>query len=243
MQEQAHPWQTEELAKTFLEDVRAAIPLAAEQIEVLLCVVRAAVGQVTRFADLGCGDGILGRAVLARYPAARGVFLDFSAPMMAAARKAMQTEGRQATFVVQDLAAKSWQDAIARDGPLDLVVSGLAIHHLSDERKRELYAEIFALLRPGGLFLNLEHVAFRSPWAEQAFDDLFVDFLWSYHKSRGGDKPRDEVAQQWYYRRDKQTNLLAPVEVQCRWLEEIGFVDVDCFFKLFQLALFGGRKP
>jgi hypothetical protein len=31
--------------------------------------------------------------------------------------------------------------------------------------------------------------------------------------------------------------------VQCQWLQEIGFGDVDCFFKLFQLALFGGQKP
>ena len=207
-----HPWQTEELAKTFLEDIRAAIPLAAEQIEVLLRVVRTALGDVARFADLGCGDGILGRALLAQYPAARGVFLDFSAPMMAAATKAVQTEGRQATFAAADLAATSWQDAIPRDGPLDLVVSGLAIHHLTDAQKRELYGEIFARLRPGGLFLNLEHVAFRSVWAEQALDDWFIDSLWCYHTSRGGAKSRDEVGQQWYYRRDKGTNFLAPVE-------------------------------
>ena len=209
----------------------------------LLRVVRAVLPQVERVADLGCGDGILGRAVLSQYPAAQGLFLDFSEPMIAAAKKAVQTEGRQATFAVRDLAAKSWLDAIPRDAPLDLVVSGLAIHHLSDARKRELYGEIFAALRPGGLFLNLEHVAFRSPWAEAAFDNLFVDFLWSYHKSRDGVKDRDEVAQQWYHRRDKTTNFLAPVNVQCRWLEELGFVNVDCFFKLFQLALFGGRKP
>jgi hypothetical protein len=33
------------------------------------------------------------------------------------------------------------------------------------------------------------------------------------------------------------------VDRQCQWLEAIGFVDVDCFFKLFELASFGGRKP
>jgi hypothetical protein len=36
---------------------------------------------------------------------------------------------------------------------------------------------------------------------------------------------------------------LALVDVQCGWLREIGFQDVDCFFKVFELALLGGRKP
>jgi len=33
------------------------------------------------------------------------------------------------------------------------------------------------------------------------------------------------------------------VEAQCAWLGEIGFADVDCFFRILELALFGGRKP
>ena len=45
-----------------------------------------------------------------------------------------------------------------------------------------------------------------------------------------------------YNRPDKKENLLAPVEAQCEELRRIGFEDVDCFFKLFELALFGGRK-
>ena len=123
------------------------------------------------------------------------------------------------------------------------MLSGLAIHHLPDERKRELYGEVFDLLKPGGLFLNLEHVAPASAWSQQAFDDLFIDSLWSHAQKRGGTKSRDDVAQEWYHRPDKSENILAPVEAQCAWLQESGFVDVDCFLKVFQLALFGGRKP
>ena len=100
MEPKAHIWQSEELAKLFLEDVRGAIPLATEQIDVFLRVVRAILPNVERFLDLGCGDGILGRAVLDAYPAAAGVFLDFSAPMIEAAKKAAAAEGRRAALVV-----------------------------------------------------------------------------------------------------------------------------------------------
>jgi hypothetical protein len=50
-------------------------------------------------------------------------------------------------------------------------------------------------------------------------------------------------AEQWYHRPDKSENILAPVEAQCTWLSEIGFVEVDCFFRILELALFGGQKP
>jgi tRNA (cmo5U34)-methyltransferase len=233
-------WQQQDLAKLFLEDVRAGIPLATEQIDVLLRVVRHATARVERLLDLGCGDGILGRTVMAEYPAAQGVFLDLSEPMIEAAKK--KADNRRASFVIQDLGTEDWVQAVGTQ-PFDLVLSGLAIHHLPDQRKRELYREVFELLSPGGLFLNLENVAPNSEWAKQAFDDLFVESLWSHHRKRGGTRTRDEIAKEWYHRPDKSENILASVDLQCQWLRAIGFADVDCFFKLFQLALFGGRRP
>ena len=241
MHKQLHAWQRQDLTKLFLEDVRGGIPLAAEQIDVLLRVIRHAIPGVERLLDLGCGDGILGRTVLAEYPQASGVFLDFSEHMIEAAKQ--KADALRAAFVIQDLGAKTWVQFVSDHAPFDLVLSGLAIHHLPDERKRELYQEVFQLLKPGGMFLNLEHVASQSAWATQAFDDLFVDSLWSHHQKLGGTKTRDAVAKEWYHRPDKTENILASVDVQCQWLQEIGFVEVDCFFKLFQLALFGGKKP
>ena len=241
MDNQGHVWQRPDLAKLFLEDVRGGIPLAAEQIDVLLRIVRAAAPKIERLLDLGCGDGILGRTVMAEYPRAAGVFVDFSPSMIEAARQ--KADGRQAVFVIEDLATNRWTQSVADYVPFDLVVSGLAIHHLPDHRKRELYREIFDRLTPGGLFLNLEHVAPTSAWSQQAFDDLFIDSLWSHERKRGGARSRDDIATQWYHRPDKTENILARVEAQCAWLQEIGFVDVDCFLKVFQLALFGGRKP
>ena len=147
MDSKGQAWQQADLAKLFLEDVRGGIPLAAEQIDVLRRVVRYAAARVDRLLDLGCGDGILGRTVMADYPAADGVFLDFSEHMIAAAKQ--KADVRRATFIVQDLATSEWRRSVAAQAPFDLVLSGLAIHHLPDERKRALYQEVFRTARPG----------------------------------------------------------------------------------------------
>ncbi len=46
----------------------------------------------------------------------------------------------------------------------------------------------------------------------------------------------------YYDRPDKSANILAPIEQQCAWLRDIGFTDVDCYLKVFELAVFGGRR-
>jgi hypothetical protein len=75
------------------------------------------------------------------------------------------------------------------------------------------------------------------------FDDFFIDALYRYHHSSGGSQSRAGVAETYYRRPDKSANILAPVELQCAWLRKLGFENVDCFFKSFELALFGGSKP
>jgi hypothetical protein len=113
---------------------------------------------------------------------------------------------------------------------------------LPNDRKRELYREIYDLLTPGGGFLNIEHVSSASPWGEHLFNESLVDSLYEWHKTQGGQSSRQEVAQRFVYREDKQANILAPVQVQGEWLRAIGFQHVDCYFKWFELAVFGGIK-
>jgi tRNA (cmo5U34)-methyltransferase len=231
-------WKASALAATYLEGVRGAIPLAQEQIDVMLRLVAASEIPVRRFLDLGCGDGILSAALLGRFPEAQGVLADFSTTMLDAARVRLAPQAGAVRFVEADYGVASWLESVAGP-PYDAVVSGYSIHHQPDSRKREVYREIFELLAPGGVFVNLEHVASASPWGTALNDELFVERLQAHHP----DKSRAEVAETYYVRPDKSSNLLAPVEAQCGWLREIGFTDVDCYVKIFELAVFGGRRP
>ena len=89
-----------------------------------------------------------------------------------------------------------------------------------DARKQTLYADVFACLAAGGVFLNLEHVASATP----ALHLWFLEAL--------GVAPED----------DDPSNHLAPVGLQLQWLREAGFIDVDCHWKWRELALLAGCK-
>jgi ubiquinone/menaquinone biosynthesis C-methylase UbiE len=235
-------WKSSALGKQYLEGVRGAMPLAETQIELMLLLLGQAPRRISRFLDLGCGDGILGHALLNRYPDSHGVFLDFSESMIAAAKEKLAPNALRATFIVQDYGQPEWVDVLP-EHQFDAVVSGLSIHHQPDERKKAIYRTIFDLLAPGGLFLNLEHVASASPWGEKIFDQYFIESLCRYHQRIGSKKTPEEIAQEYYHRPDKAANMLAPVEDQCQWLQAIGFANTDCYFKLLEISLFGGMKP
>ena len=236
-------WKSDDLTRTFLTGVRGAIPLAAEQLAILVRLVERAQPELKTFMDLGCGDGILGAALAKRFPESTGMFLDFSKPMLEAARARFSAESSKHTFIECDYGSPDWLERVHAAAPFDAIVSGFSIHHQPDDRKKWLYDEIFGMLKPGGIFLNLEHVASASKWVEGAFDELFVDSLYAHHTASGGKKSKAEIAQEYYFRPDKAANMLMPVEKQCLWLRGIGFKDVDIYLKVFELALFGGVRP
>jgi tRNA (cmo5U34)-methyltransferase len=108
---------------------------------------------VQRILDLGTGDGRLRSLLKIDRPQAKSIALDFSPTMLEAA----QTQFADDNTV--QIIAHNLDEPLPMLGTFDAVVSSFAIHHLTHERKRSLYTEIFALLEPGGIFCNLERVA------------------------------------------------------------------------------------
>lgn len=236
-------WQSQELSQTYLTGIRGAIPQAKEQINMMLRLIRWSQETVTAVLDLGCGDGILGQAVLDQYPTAYGVFVDFSEPMLTAAGRRLVDYDERLTILDADYGQAAWLSAVADEAPFDVIVSGFSIHHQPHGRKRSLYAELFDLLAPGGIFINVEHVASRSKWGEMLFEEAFIDALVDYHKQIGDEQSRAQISNDMHNRPDKDANILAPVESQCEWLRDIGFIHVDCYLKYLELAVFAGIKP
>jgi len=172
-----------------------------------------------RILDLGTGDGRLLALVLhelakREHPRIEAVAIDFSPAMLEAARKRL--DGDAAVTIV----THNFDYPLPSLGKFDAVVSSFAIHHVVHERKRALYAEVYSLLNPGGVFCNLEHVASPTP-------RLHEEFLHGIGFTVETEDP---------------SNKLLDFETQLRWLREIGYVDVDCHWKWRELALLAGRR-
>ena len=236
----AEIWKDREVAAAFLDERSLLIPDRARQLDVMLRVIRCAPGAPGRVLDLGCGDAILLSTILQAFPEATGVALDFSSLMLERARRRLASCGWRATTLEADLGNPDWRKGLA--GPFDAIVSGFAIHHLPDARKRALYGEVHDLLRPGGVFLNAEHVASTTPRIEAMFDDAMAEHLYQRRRERGEDVAFEQVKRDLLERPDRAANILAPVEEQCAWLRDLGFRDVDCYWKYFELAIFGGVR-
>ena len=167
-----------------------------------------------RILDLGTGNGRLLALLQADRPKLRGVGLDFSEVMLETARERFAHDDRI------ELIAHDLSKPLPALGRFECVVSSMAIHHLEHERKRSLYREVFDLLEPGGLFANFEHVA--SPTRR-----LHLAFFAAIDEPLEHEDPSDR---------------LLDVETQLQWLRELGFEDVDCYWKWLEMALLMGVK-
>ena len=168
-----------------------------------------------RILDLGTGDGRLLGLLETDRREMLAVGLDVSELMLEAARE--RFAGNQRIEVVEhDLT-----EPLPALGRFDAVVSSMAIHHLEHERKHSLYSEVFDLLEPGGVFANFEHVA--SPTHR-----LHLAFFAAIDEPLEHEDPSDR---------------LLDVESQLGWLRELGFDDVDCYWKWLEMALLVGVKP
>ena len=234
-------WKLPAIVNRFLS-YRAAIPMAQEQIGVMMSILKSRTQPVENFMDLGCGDGILGGAILGEYPSARGVLVDFSEPMLGQARTQFKEYADQLNFENLDYGDPAWIDRIQESGPFDAIVSGYSIHHQPDVRKRQVYKEIYSLLKPQGWFINIEHVASAAGLNIDLFENHYITVRYAIEQREGGTRTFDQLAEEYKNRPDKAANLLAPTELQCDWLREIGYEEVDCYFRIYELAVFGGRK-
>lgn len=126
---------------TYLAEMAAEVPGYEELQE---AVVNATAGvRATHVLELGTGNGETALRVLAQHPGAAWVGIDASEPMLARARERLPDA---------DLRRQRLEDGLPQ-GPFDLVLSALAIHHLDGAGKRDLFSRVAGVLEPGGRFV------------------------------------------------------------------------------------------
>ncbi|WP_169982148.1 MULTISPECIES: trans-aconitate 2-methyltransferase [unclassified Microbispora] len=134
------------------------LPDREERFTALIDAVEAGVGRPDPLViDLGCGPGSLSARLLDRLPRATVVAVDAD-PLLLSLGRAAYGERDGLRFADLDLREPGWSQALGLGRPADAAVSTTALHWLAEPDLRAVYAELATVLRPGGLFLNGDHL-------------------------------------------------------------------------------------
>ena len=216
-------WSDQEFVSEWIEKQKDRESVRSEQFALLRAIIPFDENSSFRYLNVGAGPGPLDALMLERYPNAHATLLDGSSVMLDSARKVLAPFGERADFLQANLEEPEWRNSFSSS--FDVVFSCIAIHNLEDpSRIRKLYQEIYDVMAPGGMFVNMDYVRVPSPilrfLAEWANSDRKSNF------QRGGGR----------------ASLPGTLDEQILWLREAGFSPVDCFWRHFSIALFGGFK-
>jgi tRNA (cmo5U34)-methyltransferase len=228
----------------FLANADVIVPRRAEQIDLLVQLLPQPTDAALTVLDLGAGFGAITERILDHYPRAMVTCVDGSEAMVTRATERLGRYGERVKILKADLAELSWSGPIT--APFDAAVSAIAIHHLTHQRKRELYREVCRMLNPGGIFLNNDVVT-TPPALQARFEALNLAAIQEQERAkRGSARPIEQIQAEMHEQLrvagERHQSHIAPLNDQLRWLGEAGFESVDCYWRYLDIAIFGGVK-
>ncbi|HJT58759.1 MAG TPA: class I SAM-dependent methyltransferase, partial [Ktedonobacteraceae bacterium] len=234
-------------SQKFLSHSEIFVPGRAEQIASLLHLIPARTEETFTVVELAAGGGVLARAILERFPFCQYVALDGSTVMRDQLSHTLSEFGKRVEVRPFELEEQEWRTALPT--PLRCVLSSLAVHHLSDQGKRQLFQDMFTRLEPGGALLLADIVKPATPRIAELYARQYDEIVRSQSLAAYGDLRGYESFQElkWnYFIHDyadpDSYDLPSLLSDQLLWFREAGFRMVDCFWMQAGHAVYGGNK-
>jgi len=234
-------WQGKERAQHYDRNADLLIPKRQEMLDVIVQAMRVENDRPVRVLDLGAGTGALARKVLERFPNATVVCADNSQEMIDIGCAKLEEYGDRVRWVWSDLAKPDWNAELP--GPWDAIVSCLTLNLVSDAAKQRIYAQGYQMLTRRGCFINGDRLRGSSPDLEQFYFDHWVSHIVRASK----DVLKKDVTFETVAERQRSMDAAARIqpatlEENLAWLRQAGFPVVECLWKDYQRAIFGGFK-
>jgi tRNA (cmo5U34)-methyltransferase len=233
-----HDWASEAYVDEWVSRQQPEDPRRAERFQMMCDLFPFPNDATVSILDIGAGYGPVSQYILGRHPNATCIAQDGSEPMLHRARNLLVKYGGRFTPYQSDLFDPNWLPKSF--GPFDAAVSSSCLHNLRDfKRISEIYGEIRAQLKPGGVFLNLDLL--NAPTAE--LQQRYTSVAAARRQREGGGREGSGAMVGRAHRSPAQAgtgSFPANLEQQLAALRAAGFKEVDCFWKDLQRALFGG---
>jgi tRNA (cmo5U34)-methyltransferase len=226
-----HDWHSDEYVGQWVAKMQANETRRQDNFNLMVQLTTKSKDSIIDVLDIGAGYGALTRVLLDAFPKARVVAQDYSELMLAHAKNYLASYGDRVIFVCSDLFSENWATGILQQIPegFDIIVSAIAIHNLNESsRIREVYKQIFGILKESGCFLNLENVSAPTKEIQRKYQEIMA--IRSTRKV--SEHPEDES---W-------PPFPGSLEDQLKWLREANFKNIDCFWKELRQVLIGGWK-
>lgn len=224
-------------------------PDRKERFKTLISLIKAKKNEPELILDLGCGTGSIMLECLLAFPSSQVKGIDFDFTLLALAKERLDKFGTRVTLVQSDFRNDDW---VNKSNTYDVILSATALHWLDSHELAELYTKIYASLKPKGIFLNADHVGSsdseiqealennkRKIYSKISLNDPWKSFWEEYFTELGNEikAQRDKMQGNWH---GVEEGL--PLEWHFMKLKESGFAYVDCFYRFFNDAIYGGIK-
>lgn len=214
-----------ECAEEYDKQRRALIPHLDEFYATVADLARSEVPG-PKILDLGAGTGLLTKQLFKRYRRAELTLIDLSENMLDIAKQRFEGFPNfnyiNGNYLEHDF-----------DNSFDIVTSSLSIHHLENRDKKVLYGKIYDILNDGGIFINADQVHAPNPQNEKEYQRKWREYI--------EDGPLTETEKKAVLKR-MELDKPATLEKNLEWLENIGFRDVDVYYKYYNFCIMYGKK-
>lgn len=233
-----HDWASDTYVEEWVNRQQAADPARTERFQLMCDLFPFPPDATATILDVGAGYGPVSKFILDHFPNVTCIAQDGSTPMLQRARQRLAGYGARFAISQADLFDQDWIPT--QYGPFDAAVSASCLHNLRDfQRISEIYRDIRAHLKPGGVFLNLDLVNAPTLALRQHYDRVTAA-----QRQRDG-APSTGVDAMVQRARQASTHAAvqafpANLEQHLVALRAVGFTEVDCFWKDLRRALYGG---
>jgi trans-aconitate methyltransferase len=225
----------------------------SERFDIMINLIRSTQHNVSHIIDLGCGTGSVSLMALKAFPDSTLTGIDFDPSMLLLAQERLKPFGNRANVELTNLRDPKWLASVS--SPVDAVVSATALHWLSPQQLAILYEQIATVMKPGGMFLNADHVgsqctSIQTAWeaekAETREQEGFGnnedwDSFWTkYAEALQIDinELHSGIVGGW----ESGTDEGLPLSWHIDTLRDCGFSHVDCFWRCNCDAVYGGIR-
>ncbi|MBE9093110.1 class I SAM-dependent methyltransferase [Tychonema sp. LEGE 07203] len=205
--------------------IPSLIPHYREQHDLILQLIPFETNANIKVLDLGAGTGILSALILQAFPQAKVLAFDLAENMLKICQTNLSAFGKRLRLQQGNFAEDDFGSGY------DLVVSGLAIHHLDSEGKQKLFHKLFDSMNPGGTLLIRDIVTGATPRLTEQYEQLWRQYM----------KANGEDGAAWFQNYLKE-DIPSSVEDQTKWLAGAGFADAGCHWRYLNFAIFGAVK-